>query len=55
MSDLLYYHSGLLGVFGISNDMRTLLTSEEPGAREAVEVYVYRINRELGALTAACQ
>ncbi len=53
VSELLYYRSGLLGVSGISNDMRTLLASEELAAQEAIDLYVYRINRELGALTAA--
>jgi acetate kinase len=50
---LLYQHSGLLGVSGISSDMRTLLASSEPGARLAVDLYVYRICREMGALAAA--
>jgi len=50
---LIYQHSGLLGVSGISSDMRTLLGSCEPGARLAVELYVYRIRRELGGLAAA--
>ena len=52
VAELLYHQSGLLGVSGISNDMRTLLASTEEGARTAVELYTYRINRELGALTA---
>jgi acetate kinase len=50
---LLYQESGLLGVSGISSDMRTLLASNEPAARTAIELYVYRIRRELGALAAA--
>ena len=53
VNELLYHRSGLLGVSGISNDMRTLLASDESSAREAIDLYVYRINRELGALTAA--
>ncbi len=53
VAELLYHHSGLLGVSGISNDMRTLLASTEEGARTAIDLYVYRINRELGALTAS--
>ncbi len=53
VAELLYHNSGLLGVSGISNDMRTLLASAEPAARTAIELYVYRINRELGALTAS--
>ncbi len=52
VAELLYHHSGLLGVSGISNDMRTLLASAEPAARTAIDLYAYRINRELGALTA---
>jgi len=50
---LLYQQSGLLGVSGMSSDMRTLLASSEPAARLAIELYVYRIRRELGALAAA--
>jgi acetate kinase len=50
---LIYHQSGLLGVSGISSDMRTLLASEDPGARLAIELYVYRIRRELGSLAAA--
>jgi len=50
---LIYQQSGLLGVSGISSDMRTLLASDEPRARLAVELFVYRIARELGSLAAA--
>lgn len=50
---LLYQRSGLLGVSGISSDMRTLMASREPAAREAVDLFVYRIGRELGSLAAA--
>jgi acetate kinase len=50
---LLYRDSGLLGLSGISGDMRTLLASPDPAAREAVDVFVYRIARELGSLAAA--
>jgi acetate kinase len=50
---LLYQQSGLLGVSGISSDMRTLLASDEPRAKFAVELFVYRIGRELGSLAAA--
>ena len=49
---LLYAESGLLGVSGLSSDMRTLLASERVEAREAVELYVHRITRELGAVAA---
>jgi len=50
---LLYRQSGLLGVSGISNDMRTLLASSDPRARLAIDLYCYRIRRELGSLAAA--
>ena len=50
---LLYQQSGLLGVSGVSSDMRTLLASAEPRAKFAVELFVYRIGRELGSLAAA--
>jgi acetate kinase len=50
---MLYKESGLLGVSGISSDMRELLTSTDPRAAEAVNLYVYRIGRELGSLAAA--
>ena len=50
---LVYQQSGLLGVSGVSSDMRALLASEEPRARFAVDLFVYRIRRELGSLSAA--
>jgi len=50
---LIYTQSGLLGVSGISSDMRTLLASDDPRARLAIDLYCYRIRRELGSLTAA--
>ncbi len=53
VTDLLYRGSGLLGVSGISADMRALLESPDPRALEAVELFVYRISRELGSLAAA--
>ncbi|SKA12517.1 acetate kinase [Enhydrobacter aerosaccus] len=52
---LLYQQSGLLGVSGISSDMRALLASTASGAKEAVDLFVYRIGRELGSLAAALQ
>lgn len=51
--DLLYHKSGLLGVSGISHDMRELLQSRDPHAAQAVDLFVYRIGRELGSLAAA--
>jgi acetate kinase len=50
---LIYTQSGLLGVSGISSDMRTLLGSGEPRAKLAVDLFVYRIRREMGSLAAA--
>jgi len=50
---LIYQESGLLGVSGISSDMRVLLASPEPGAKRAIDLYVYRIGRELGSLASA--
>lgn len=53
MTKMLYKESGLLGVSGISQDMRTLLSSDKPEAEEAVNLFCYRIARELGSLAAA--
>jgi len=50
---LLYQESGLLGMSGVSSDMRTLLASEESRAKFAIDVFCYRIGRELGSLAAA--
>ena len=50
---LIYQQSGLLGVSGISSDMRVLLSSDAPQAKRAVDLFVYRIGRELGSLVAA--
>jgi acetate kinase len=50
---LIYNESGLLGMSGISSDMRTLLESADPRAKLAVDVYLYRIRRELGSLAGA--
>jgi acetate kinase len=50
---LLYQESGLLGMSGISSDMRDLLSSQDTAARLAVDVFVYRATRELGSLAAA--
>jgi acetate kinase len=50
---LLYKQSGLLGVSGVSSDMRALLASADPRAKLAVELFAYRIGRELGSLAAA--
>jgi acetate kinase len=54
LEQLLYHQSGLLGVSGISNDMRALLASgDDPRAQEAIELFVYRAGREIGSLAAA--
>jgi len=53
MEALLYKQSGLLGVSGISNDMRELLTSPDPRAAEAIDLYCYRIAAEVGSLAMA--
>jgi acetate kinase len=50
---LVYWESGLLGVSGVSSDMRILLDSPDPRAREAVDLFCYRIVRELGSLASA--
>lgn len=52
---LIYTQSGLLGVSGISSDMRTLLESCDPNAELAVALFIYRIRRELGSLAAALE
>ncbi|MCH4267287.1 MAG: acetate/propionate family kinase [Brevundimonas sp.] len=53
LSTLLYQQSGLLGVSGLSADMRVLLASDDARAREAVDLFVYRVAREAGALQAS--
>jgi acetate kinase len=49
---ILYKKSGLLGISGISNDMRDLLKSEEPAAHLAVDYFIYQATKQLGALAA---
>lgn len=53
LEKLLYTESGMLGVSGLSSDMRVLLESSDPRAKFAVDLFVYRIGRELGSLAAA--
>ena len=55
LSELLYQKSGLLGVSGLSHDMRVLEASSELAAVEAIELYVHRIVREIGALAATLE
>lgn len=50
---LLYHESGLLGVSGLTADMKTLLESGEPKAKLAIDLYCHRVTRELGSLAAA--
>jgi acetate kinase len=52
---ILYRESGLLGISGVSNDMRELLGSEAPGARLAVDYFVYRARKEIGAMAAVLE
>ena len=52
---LLYKESGLLGVSGVSNDMRDLLESDDLHAAEAVELFVYHVGKHLGALAGALE
>jgi acetate kinase len=53
VQDLLYHRSGLLGVSGISEDVHVLLKSKQPAATAAIELFCYRVAREIGALTAS--
>lgn len=55
VSDLLYHRCGLLGVSGISHDMRELLASTDPRAAEAVDLFVYRAVTQIGGLVAALE
>lgn len=50
---LLYEQSGLLGVSTVSGDMRTVQATDTPEARQAIDLYVYRIAQELGSLAAS--
>jgi acetate kinase len=52
ISDLLYKQSGLKGLSGISNDMRDLEASDDPRAKEAIDYFVARVRREIGAFAA---
>ena len=52
VQNMLYHQSGLLGISGISSDMRTLEASNSPQAREAIDLFTHAIKRQLGALAA---
>jgi acetate kinase len=53
LTELLYHRSGLLGVSGVSADVRALLADPSDPARDAIDLFVYRVGRELGSLAAA--
>lgn len=53
LTELLFKHSGLLGMSGVSNDMRRLEASENPHAREAIDYFCHRVKREIASLAAA--
>lgn len=55
VSELLYTESGLKGLSGISSDMRVLASSDQIEAQQAIEYFVYRVKREIGALSAALE
>ncbi|MFP4238707.1 acetate/propionate family kinase [Rhodosalinus sp.] len=55
VSEMLYKRSGLLGLSGISNDMRELEASDDPRAAEAIAYFTFRIRREIGAMAAAME
>jgi acetate kinase len=55
ITDILYRKSGLLGVSGISSDMRTLLASPQPTAQLAIDMFVQRISQQMGLLAAELQ
>lgn len=55
ITELLYTRSGLFGVSGISGDVRILLSSTESSAKKAIDLFIYRIQRELGSLVAALE
>lgn len=50
VEELLYHRSGLLGVSGISADSRILIESDETGAREALDLFAFRVSREMAAI-----
>jgi acetate kinase len=55
IADLLYKQSGLKGLSGVSNDMRDLEASAQPHARQAIDYFVFRVRREIGAMAAVLE
>ena len=55
IQDLLYNRSGMKGLSGISNDMRTLLASHEESARLAIDYFTYRAAESIAGLCVAAQ
>lgn len=55
IQDLLYNQSGMKGLSGISGDMRTLLASEDPNAKLAVDYYCFRTAESLAGLCVPTQ
>jgi len=53
IEDMLYRRSGLLGASGVSGDVRVLLASDDPHAREALDLFTYRVAVDIGAMTIA--
>jgi len=53
LTRLLYRESGMLGLSGISSDMRSLQASDAPEAKQAIDYYVFRLRREVGAMAAS--
>ncbi|MBA5776240.1 acetate/propionate family kinase [Stappia sp. F7233] len=52
IADLLYHESGLKGLSSLTSDMRALEASDDPAAKQAIDYFVFRIRRELGAMAA---
>lgn len=52
VTDLLYKNSGLKGLSGLSNDMRQLEAAATPNAQQAIDYFVFRVRREIGAMAA---
>lgn len=53
LTELLYYHAGLLGLSGVSSDMRELMASDRPSAKQAIDYFVYRIVCSVSSLAGA--